>query len=407
MARTYNEEILDGMVRHQVGLLQYSGHVRNQIWRLLDATESDIKAQIHKRAARAGFDRPARLAELERLLASLRETRRSAWRDVRALWFEEMRNLAIAEPVFLSQVIGTAIPVVLGTTIPEAATLREIVKSRPFMGKTLRQWSDKIEADDIARIEDAVKIGVVQGESVPAISRRVVGTARLKGRDGVTQITRRNAAAIVRTVSSGVASEARSTYLEANSDLAPTWLFVATLDSRTTPICRRFDGQQFPVGKGPVFPLHFGERSLGVPVIDGEVVGDRPVRNFTQRQLVREFAKREGIRAKVPRGETLNAGRDAIPRGHKGAFDAFARGRMRELTGRTPARTSYGDWLRRQSAANQDDILGPTRGALFRRGKLKIDKFVEVDGRELTLAELAKRHRDAFELANLDPDRFN
>lgn len=406
MAQTYNEALLDGMVSHQVGLLQLSGGLRNRIWRLLDATEADLKRQIRARAGKAGLDAPARVRELDRLLEALRETRAKAWADVRPLWFEEMRELALHEPVFLNQVIGTAVPVVLGTTIPDASLLREIVRTRPFMGKTLREWSRKLEADDISRIEDAVKVGIVQGESVPAISRRVVGTARLKGRDGVTQITRRQAASIVRTVSSGVASEARSRYLEANRDLAPTWLFVATLDSRTTPICRRYDGQQFAVGEGPSLPLHFGERSIETPVVDGEVVGSRPIRNFTQRQLVREFGKQQGIATRVPRGETLRSGVDAIPRGHKGAFEAFARRRMRELTGRAPARTTYGDWLRRQSAARQDDILGPTRGALFRRGELKIDKFVELDGRETTLAELAQRHREAFERANLDPDAY-
>lgn len=79
---------------------------------------------------------------------------------------------------------------------------------------------------------------------------------------------------------------------------------------------------------------------------------------------------------------------------------------MRELTGTTPARTTYQSWLTGQSAAFQNDILGPTRGALFRRGGLKLDRFVEFDGTELTLAQLASRNTNAFLRAGLDPDLF-
>jgi hypothetical protein len=52
---------------------------------------------------------------------------------------------------------------------------------------------------------------------------------------------------------------------------------VAVLDSRTTKLCRRLDGRRYPVGKGPIPPLHPNCRSnrivvlpqsLGGPVFD-------------------------------------------------------------------------------------------------------------------------------------------
>lgn len=400
MAETFNEELFDLMVRHQIGLLQFSGHVRNRIWTLLDATESDLKLQVRS-LTRAGFDTPARIRQLQAVLDKLRETRIRAWGDVRAAWLDEMNALAIAEPRFMNRIFATAVSgVELATVMPDPARLRDIVRSRPFQGRTLREWAKALESDDVRRIEGAVKIGLTQNETLPEISRRLVGSARLQGRDGVTQITRRQAANLARTITSGVSSEAREAYLAENADLAPKKLFTATLDSRTTPICRRFDGQAFDVDdpKAPVFPLHFNERSLWSPLLDGEVIGDRPRRDFTQRQLLREYADENGFKAPRMRGD--------LPTGHKRAFDAFARQRMRELTGTTPAKTTYGQWLRRQSAANQDDILGPTRGALFRRGGLTLDRFVMRDGTELTLAQLADRHAEAFRRANLDPAAF-
>jgi hypothetical protein len=72
------------------------------------------------------------------------------------------------------------------------------------------------------------------------------------------------------------------------------------------------------------------------------------------------------------------------------------------MDGEIPADMSYGDWLAKQSAARQDEILGPTRGALFRRGGLKLDQFANAKGRWLTLEELRQRDAKAFANAGLD-----
>ena len=40
------------------------------------------------------------------------------------------------------------------------------------------------------------------------------------------------------------------------------------------------------------------------------------------------------------------------------------------------------------------------------KGGLTLDKFVELNGNELTLAQLATRHSDAFLRAGLDPAKF-
>lgn len=396
--RTYNEALLDALLRHQIGILRFAGSVRNRVWELLDATESDLRRQIAA-AKRAGVDSPASRKQLERLLRGLRETRSAAWKKSSDLIFKEMRALAEAEPGFIDNILQANLPVELGTTLPSTETLRRVAVSTPFVGRTLSEWSKNMRAADIARIETAVKIGLAQGDSLPAITRAVVGTRALRGRNGRTQATRRDVATVVRTVTNGIGAEARSLYAEVNSDLISHELFIATLDSRTTPICRANDGKLFEVGKGPRFPLHMGERSLYSFVVNGEVIGDRPRRSFTERSLLREFAARRNL----PRVPTKRA---QLPHGTKGAYDAFARKRMRELTGIVPARTTYQQFLTRELAANQDDILGPTRGKLFRKGGLTLDKFVEADGTTLTLPQLAERHTQAFLRAGLDPAQF-
>ena len=45
------------------------------------------------------------------------------------------------------------------------------------------------------------------------------------------------------------------------------------------------------------------------------------------------------------------------------------------MDGALPADLTYGQWLQKQSAARQDEVVGPTRGALMREGKLPFDEL--------------------------------
>jgi hypothetical protein len=66
------------------------------------------------------------------------------------------------------------------------------------------------------------------------------------------------------------------------------------------------------------------------------------------------------------------------------------------MDGQVPEETTYGQWLKKQSAARQDQVLGPERGKLFRAGGLTMDQFYNDKGRYLTLEELRKRDAAAF-----------
>jgi SPP1 gp7 family putative phage head morphogenesis protein len=397
-ADTVNEDFLDSLVRHQIGLMRLSGGIRNQIVDLLNATESDVADAIRRRLrSGGGIDgaTAARLRVLERIVRRIRE---AAWDRVDQVWLNEMVALAQAEPVFMAQALRTVSPVLLDTVIPSTALLTSLVKERPFDGKTLKQWSSKIREDDISRIMDQVRIGMVQGEGAAAIARRVVGTVGLRGTDGVTEITRRNAAAITRTAVNHFSNQARREFFKSNKSVLKEEQYVATLDSRTTPVCRSLDGERYPVGEGPIPPLHFNCRSLRVGVLDGEVLGQRPQKPVTERGLLRQYTERNGLK-------TVTRRRD-LPRGHRGSFDQFSRRIIRDVTGPIPAKVTYQQWLTRQSAAFQDDVLGPTRARLFRRGGLTLDKFVNRSGDQINLHDLARLDRQAFINAGLDPEDF-
>lgn len=62
------------------------------------------------------------------------------------------------------------------------------------------------------------------------------------------------------------------------------------------------------------------------------------------------------------------------------------------MDGKVSGKITYGEWLRRQSASAQDEVLGPTRGRIFRESPgMDIGRFSDRRGRRLTLKELADR----------------
>lgn len=396
-----NQAFFDALLRHQIFLLRYAGGVRRRIHRILNDTEQDLAEKIRDRLRNSpgGLGTPTQVRRMDTLLGVLTTIRTEGWNKIDETWAQELTALASAEAATLQAILITVSPVVVDTILPSAARLKAIATSMPFEGRTMRDWAKKIRADDINRIHNAVRVGMVQGETPAQIARRVVGSARLKGRDGATEITRANATAITRTAVNHVSNEVRDEFFGQNRDIVSKERFVATLDSRTTAICRANDGKVFPRGKGPRPPLHFGCRSLRVAVLDADTMAQRPAKPVTEQQLLREFAEKRGL-TKPPKT------RDGLPRGTKGGFDEFARGRVRQLTGRVPGETTYQQWLGRQSAAFQDDVLGKAKGALFRRGGLRLDQFVNRKGDELNLRDLARRHADAFRAAGLDPSSF-
>ena len=395
---TANEEFLDALLRHQIGLMRLSGSVRNQIIEILDRTERDLKDQIARRMRRGLPSDNIAATRIKSLEKIVRNIRGQAWDEINVIWANEMKALAKAEPNFINQALRTTAPVTLSTVIPATADLIALISSSPFEGKVLKDWAKDIKQADLSRIMGQVRIGIVQGESSAAISRRVVGTAALRGANGVTQITRNNAAALTRTMVNHFSNQAKRLFYEANKDILDEEVYVATLDSRTTAICRSLDGQRFPIGIGPIPPLHFACRSLRVAVIDGQVLGRRPTKSSTDKQLLREYARSQGLPAVSSRG--------ALPRGHRGLFDNFARRRVRELTGTAPADLTYDQFLKRQSVPFQDEVLGTTKARLWRKGGLTLDKFVNRQGDELTLSQLARSEQNAFRAAGLDPDNF-
>lgn len=399
MALTANEQLLDALIRHQIYLLRYSGSVRNRIYEMLQRSETDIAEKIRGRMMKPGLTTPEGVKRMQALQSSVAAIRQKAWKDVISYFTEEMKSLAYEEPITFDKILQTTLPVQVSTVLPSAGLLKALVVDKPFEGRVMKEWAQSLAQGDVRRITNAIQLGMVEGEGMDKIARRITGTGKLFGRDGVTELTRNQIQSVARTAVMHVSNNARSAFLRGNSDIIDVEQFVATLDSRTSPVCRARDGQRFPLGSGPIPPLHYQCRSIRIAAFDSAQLGDRPANPTTEKQLVQEYAAENNL------GEIKS--REDLPRGTKGAYDAWSKKRIRQLVGPVPAAdNTYQTWLTKQSKGFQDDVLGITKAKLFREGGLPLDKFVNRAGDELTLKELAGKHKDAFLAAGLDPARF-
>jgi hypothetical protein len=402
---TANEEYRDAALRHQIGLRRYSAGLTKRIAELLEKADRDLTEKLRARLAR--FEREGRDLDFtgERwnaLLVDMRAARDVALQQYADLVRGELRELSVQEAAQEMALLEATVPIEIHFAAVAADQLRAIVSSRPFQGRLLNDWFKTLKATDQARLTQAIQLGMTNGETTDEIVRRIVGTRRNKYADGILAMTRRDATAIARTAINHVSNTARGYVWDANSDVITARIWVSTLDGRTSAVCRARDGHGTPVGdhelppgveplkpKDVRPPAHINCRSVMVAYIDGVgLLGNRPTVTDTRTRRVREIdfraeARRTGKSIQEVRREWADAN-----------------------VGRVPAATSYQDFLKRQPAKFQDDVLGKTRGKLFREGGLTVDQFADRAGNELTLAQLAASKPEAFVRAGLDPDTF-
>lgn len=341
------DDILHAQTERDLLLERYK---RGQVLRILDMlarVEEDIVEQLNRldpMAVRESY----RGARLTRLLASIQERIEEYGAQLEKEFIGEMQTLAVDEAKFGVSLLSSAPPVALDVISPAAAMLRSAVITRPFQGRLLREWVSEHPPAVRMRLRNAIRQGVSQGETIDQIVRRVRGTKANSYRDGVMEVNRRGAEAMVRTAVSHTVNAARSTLYQENADLVKGVQWVATLDGRTSQTCISLDGKVLPLNSGPRPPAHINCRSSTIPVL--------------------KSWKELGIRL----GEA--------PEGTRASMD-----------GQVAASLRYQDWLRTRSREFQDEVLGKTRADMWRRGEVPMEKFVDYSGRAYTLEELRRR----------------
>ena len=240
--------------------------------------------------------------------------------------------------------LNDASPVSLGVKIAPDGVIKQLANQIPFEGQLLSEWYSSLSETEKERANRAIRMGVVQGESIPEITRRVS--------DGL-KMGQRQSSAIARTAVHHVTTRAKEAVYERNNDILRGIQMVATLDGRTTPYCRQIDGKVFAPKVGPRPPFHFQCRTTTVPVV--KKLSELGIQGAPETDLV-------SLRS--------------------------------SLNGYVASDTTYKQWFKTQPPKFQKEVLGASRYKLFRQGLTDITRYADRQGRLYTLNQLYQRERE-------------
>lgn len=268
--------------------------------------------------------------EVQSLVAALNRMIRSGYEPVIEEINETLQKFGFYEGGWQGDMlVRTGLVTDLG--VASDADIWAAVNAEPFNGMFLKDWYRGLPSGTARRVREAVTQGYADGRSALDVARDLRGT---RTRSGILDTSARGAETMVRTAFNHTATAARDVTYAANPQIKYEQ-HLSILDSRTSPICRSFDGRIFEKGKGPKPPLHPSCRSTRIPVTS-------------------------------------------------------------KNKSRLENRTTYNDWLKGQSPDFQDDVLGKAKGKLFRDGDLPVQRFVNRAGKEMTLEQLKAADAEAW-----------
>jgi SPP1 gp7 family putative phage head morphogenesis protein len=388
------------LYRNAIDLNRYSNSVAR---RVINAYNDIIIDAVNQLRAIDDLAAPVKAARLRGILAQLKDSLGTWAGDATELTALELQGLAELQSEFVTEQLRRALPAgsrdAVRTVEISPQFAQSVVTTDPTQlnvvalsddlfaavqgapqtfsltaaqgatitlpnGEVITKAFRGVAVDQAERFSQVVRQGLLTGEPTPDIAKRLIGSLQfgeeaktvrqLVAAGGqATAVADNQIITLVRTSINQVANTASQQVYEANQDITKKYRYIATLDTRTSAICRALDGKEFEYGKGPTPPQHFNCRSTTVPIIDPDIL--------------------------PPSTTATRASKD----------------------GQVPINQSYGEWLSKQPRSVQTEALGPGKVAYFNRLADKygprdaIAKLVRDDGAEVTLEQLRKRYGPA------------
>lgn len=351
-----NEALIDLFTERAVDLLRLEVGTRNKVFSLLRDMESDIVAALAKIDPTGPANVRYQRQRLTKLLKAVRATVRAGYRSIDVLMARELRDVIDIEATWTGRAINAATRAAFIDAGITRTLLDTLVADVLIQGAPTKEWWGRQAAGLSDRFADEMRRGMAIGESNAKLIQRVRGTETQRG---IMDLSRNAAERLVRSSVQTAANTARNVIYDQNVDLISAVQWHSTLDTRTSTWCIVRDGRRYtpvehkPIGhnipwlEGPG-SLHWSCRSSSVPVLKS--------------------------------WRELGIDEDDIPDTTRASMD-----------GQVPASTTFEDWLRKQSAARQDTVLGEGKADLWRKGKINFRDLLDQNGRPLTTEELRSR----------------
>lgn len=243
MADNIATQIADALQTHNIDLLRIDAATRRKILTLFAELGPGVVKRI-ERVNPTGVTRVvARRNRLRILFDQVWELIRSSFASLLDLSNTELRDVARFETRTVAGIVNSTIGVELVSGRLTESFLRSIVSNALIEGAPSANWWRDQRDDFRDAFEREMREGVLLGESIQDLTRRVRGTRARRFQDGLMATTTRRAEALVRSSVLSVANEARFRMYQDNEDIIKGVQWLSTLDARTTDICKALDGQ--------------------------------------------------------------------------------------------------------------------------------------------------------------------
>jgi len=348
-----SDRLQDLLIGHQIGLLRLADGTTRAVVTRMNQQEDEFLSKVLVALGVIGAINASNYIQqqpkIEKALKEISLERSQSWQEAKNLITKEMIALALWEATWQQNAVRTVLtesPATLAPfqTLPfTELSARTLTRRVPIQGQPLGEWIKVLEANDIAQVQQTIRLGLQESSPVAEIVDSIRGTAASQFSDGISERLRKKVDAVIKTATVEVSQAVREKVWQKNRKRISGLVWSAILDSRTSSICRGLDGRVAPL---------FGEEDTlppGLPRL--EPPDKRPPAHFRCRSIVAAIVD------------------DTLPR-----------------------ETSYGDWLLRQSSEVQKDVLGPLRFNMLKSGKLDFNSLFDgPTGKPLTLAELKER----------------
>ncbi len=329
--KTINEKLLDEAIRHAHSVERFKNTTVRDLVRFLNKS---LIPDLDRALLSSGT--PTTMRGVNQRLTRAQSILKIAEKRLLDLNIGNAKGLARAERNWLINAFRELVPIDHEWQQPSISQLNVLASKAQIFGHTQREWFRNLSNRTFQRIQQEMRLGFANDETIAQLTRRILGT------QGALSLTQRGAEAIARTMVNAISSQVRELTFKENDDVIKSVLWVSTLDSRTTPICIDLDGDVFEIGEGIRPPAHPQCRSTVTPVL----------------------ASFERFGLSDPEPSTRAS-----------------------MNGQVPSTITYPEWLETQSTQVQNEVLGVRRAQAFRDGT-PVTNFINRRGVFITLDKL-------------------
>lgn len=338
-------ELRDNILRHSLQILRATAGEQAVVDEILRQLEKDLRKLLEGQTLTGAQKR-----QVEALIREADEIIEPAYAKVAKSF--DARTLAVIVAEKTVETMGDVFPV--DVSMPTQERLASLNNDVMIDGAPSSAWWERQAEDTKFRFGAEVRQGVINGETNERIVQRIVGKG---GEPGIMEVQRRHARTLVHSSVMTAANDARLATFRKNKRLISGVRWLSTLDSHTCIVCAALDGKGWDLD--------------GEPLKGTKVAFEAPPKHFSCRCVLSPIPKTFkdlGLDIPEPKLAPARASSD-------GPTDA----------------ASFDEFLKRQSPAFVDEVLGKERAAMFRARKITLSDLISGTGRELSLDELRER----------------